>query len=83
MLMAIVSWAQPSKKADEQFDKAAYYEATKLYIKAEPVTKGLDEKARIFYRVWWQIRSKVFSGMKKPSLLNTTRLTPRFITVTE
>ena len=51
MLMAIVSWAQPSKKADEQFDKAAYYEATKLYIKAEPVTKGLDEKARIFYRL--------------------------------
>jgi tetratricopeptide (TPR) repeat protein len=51
MLMAIVSWAQPTKKADEQFDKAAYYEATKLYIKAEPVAKSLDEKARIFYRL--------------------------------
>ena len=51
MLIAIVSWAQPTKKADEQFDKAAYYEATKLYIKAEPVTKSLDEKARIFFRL--------------------------------
>lgn len=51
MLIAIVSWAQPTKKADEQFDRAAYYEATKLYIKAEPIAKSLDEKARIFYRL--------------------------------
>ena len=51
MLMTIVTWAQPTKKADEQFEKAAYYEATKLYIKAEPVAKSLDEKARIFYRL--------------------------------
>ena len=51
VLVATICWAQPTKKADEAFDKAAYYEATKLYIKAEPVTKGLDDKARIFYRL--------------------------------
>jgi len=51
MLLAIVSWAQPTKKADEQFDKGAYYEASKLYTDAEPKVKDLDEKARVYYRL--------------------------------
>ncbi len=51
MLLVVVSWAQATKKADQQYDNRGYYEAAKLYKTAEPATKSLDDKARIFFRL--------------------------------
>ena len=51
LMFAVVSWSQATKKADQQFDNRGYYEAAKLYKTAEPATKSLDDKARIFFRL--------------------------------
>lgn len=51
LLLATAVWAQATKKADQQFDNRGYYEAAKLYKTAEPATKSLDDKARIFFRL--------------------------------
>jgi peptidoglycan-associated lipoprotein len=40
-----------TKKADQQFENQGYYEAAKLYKVAEPTTKALEDKARIFYQI--------------------------------
>ena len=40
-----------TKKADEEFNNRAYTEAAKLYKLAEATTKGLDNKAAIFFKI--------------------------------
>jgi peptidoglycan-associated lipoprotein len=39
------------KKADDEFNNRAYTEAAKLYKLAEATTKGLDNKAAIFFKI--------------------------------
>ncbi|MFM7729696.1 MAG: OmpA family protein [Flavobacteriales bacterium] len=52
LCMAIVFHAQSAtKKADQQFENKAYYEAAKLYQNAEPSAKNLEDKARIFFQL--------------------------------
>jgi peptidoglycan-associated lipoprotein len=43
--------SQTTKKADVQFANRGYYEAAKLYKVAEPATKALEDKARIFFQL--------------------------------
>lgn len=52
LFLSVVAVAQANtKKADQQFDNRGYYEAAKLYKVAEPATKALEDKARIFFRL--------------------------------
>ena len=47
-----ITFAQTAtKKADIEFDNHGYYEAAKLYKLAEPATKALEGKARIFFQL--------------------------------
>lgn len=40
-----------TKKADQEFENHGYNDAAKLYKVAEPATRGLDDKARIFFQL--------------------------------
>lgn len=52
LCFSAISFGQSAtKKADQQFENHGYYEAAKLYKVAEPATKGLEDKAKIFFQL--------------------------------